>query len=309
MKAVVLSAPETLELVEMPKPKCEREGLIVRVITACICNGSDPTMFRDKKRSDYPVVFGHEAYGEIVEVGSDVEGYKVGEKISWWYSPGAFAEYTVIRPMEIAVVRLNDSVPTREGPIFELVAAASRAVFACDVKGKKVIIQGLGPSGLIMAQLCRELGAKEVVGLDLYENRRMIGAEYGCKTELRRNDYDILIDAFGDEAGGAAMNLNEALEHLSMGAELVLYGQPEHGRTIDYRILQNKQLSVKLPTNDIPKIREMVSKSLELYYAGRLELSRLITDEITLADVPEAIMLVKDHPDEHIKIIVNVERS
>ena len=309
MKAAVLQAPEKLEIVQLPIPQCPEDAVLVRVISACVCNGSDPTMFRDRNRKDHPVVFGHEAFGEIVEVGCNVENYCVGERISWWFSMGAFGEYAVVPVKDVAVVKLPMDTPIEIGPIFELVLAASRAVFAEDVAGKKVLIHGLGPSGLIMAQLCAGLGAKEVVGIDLYENRRKLGVQFGCKLQPEGNDYDILIDSYGDDAGGDAPNVNHTLRYMRQGGMLMLYAQPPAGRKLDYRILQNKQIRMKVPTNDIPSIRVMAQRCLEFYLDGKLNLRSLVTDVIAMEDIREALCLVQEKPDEHIKMIIDMERS
>lgn len=309
MRAVVLKAPGILELDSVPKPVCEKDTLLIRVITACICNGSDPTIARDRNRKDFPIVFGHEAYGEIVEIGDEVSGFTIGERISWWFTLGAFGEYVLVRPKEVAIVRLSETVPREEAPVFELVIAASRAVYAAEVKGKRIVIQGLGPSGLIMAQLFRSLGAEEVMGVDLYENRKKLGVKYGCASLRRDCEYDVLVDAFGDERKEEGVTLRDTLAGLKFGGELILYGQPAHGRRIDYRILQDKQVKVKVPTNDIAAIREMADKSLSCYREGRLSLRELVTDVIRLQDVPMALKQVEEQPDRHIKMIVDIERS
>lgn len=309
MKAAVLQAPEKLEIMNIPIPPCPKDAVLVRIISACVCNGSDPTIFRDRSRKDHPVVFGHEAYGEILEVGCDAEGYCVGERISWWFTMGAFAQYAVVPVKDVAVVKLPKDTPKEIGPIFELVLAASRAVFAEDVVEKKVLIHGLGPSGLIMAQLCRNLGAAEVVGIDLYENRRRLGARFGCRLQPEGEDYAIIIDAYGDDAGADAPNINNILAYGKPQGMLMLYAQPSRGRMLDYRILQNKQLRVKVPTNDIPAIRVMGQRCLEFYREGKLDLQSLVTDVIGMEKIPQALHLVQEKPDEHIKIIIDMERS
>jgi threonine dehydrogenase-like Zn-dependent dehydrogenase len=78
---------------------------------------------------------------------------------------------------------------------------------------------------------------------------------------------------------------------------------------LDYRILQNKQLRVKVPTNDIPAIRVMGQRCLEFYREGKLDLQSLVTDVIGMEKIPQALHLVQEKPDEHIKIIIDMERS
>ena len=104
MKALVLESPNVLRYKDIPVPVYGDDEILIKMITACICNGSDPAIISGATWSDFPAVFGHEAFGEITAVGRDVTDYKVGDRISWWFTMGAFAEYAVINPGKVAVV-------------------------------------------------------------------------------------------------------------------------------------------------------------------------------------------------------------
>lgn len=309
MKAAVLTAPGKLVLTSLPVPSCGEDGVLVKVKTACICNGSDPSILSGRTWTEFPAVFGHEAFGEIVEVGSKVKGYSEGDQISWWFTLGAFAQYVMIRPEETAVLKLPADMPREEAPIFELVIAASRAVYAADVAGKRVIIQGMGPSGLIMAQLCRSMGSMETAGIDLYESRRRLGRYYGCSELDDAGGYDILIDAFGNEVYGQGADSNRMIGMLRDGGELILYGQPPEGRRLDSHLIQKKQIQIRLPSNDICRIRDMAKDCLEFYLAGELSLKELVTDIISFEEIPAALEELCRQPQKHIKMIVDMERA
>lgn len=159
----------------------------------------------------YPSVIGHEMCGVIAEVGKDVKGYEVGEKVSianvipcgscpaclagrenacmnrkaiGYEFDGGFEEY--IRIPEIAiksgnVVKLPEDVSFTAGALIE--------PLACCIRGLKnagtgfndtVLIVGAGPIGLMHMQLAKIAGAKEVIVSEPNEMRREVALELGA---------------------------------------------------------------------------------------------------------------------------------
>lgn len=285
-------------------PVFGRDGLLIKVDTACICNGSDPAILSGGTRSEFPCIFGHEGCGRIVRAGEDTKGFQEGDRVVWWFTMGAFAEYVCVNPGTTAVIRIPDEVPDTEAPIFELVMAAFRAVAAAQPREKRVLIAGLGPSGLIMAQLCRCLGAAGVSGIDLYENRLNLGIRYGCEAVM--GTYDVVIDAFGKDKEKEGQGLNRALELLKPGGRIVFYGHPVNGRVINSWLIQSRQLEMRIPSNEIEFVRELGNKAVKFYREGKLNLSGLVTDVIELNEVPEYLERLEKEPEKHIKIIVRI---
>jgi 2-desacetyl-2-hydroxyethyl bacteriochlorophyllide A dehydrogenase len=302
MRALVLESPDHLRYKDIPVPVCGDDQLLIKIKTSCICNGSDPSILSGATWSDFPAVFGHEAFGEVAEVGRNVTGYAVGDYISWWFTMNAFTEYAVIAPDKVAVIRLPKDICRLEAPIFELAVAAYRAVSVADVEGKKVLIVGLGPSGLIMAQLCGALGAELVSGWDLYDNRNELGKVFGCGEH--DGQYDVVIDAFGDDLSEDGKTIDRAIERLRDFGTLVLYGHPVHGRTMDSFLLQKKQIAVKMPVNDIKEIQKLADHSVRFYAEGKLRLKELVTKTAAFDEIAGAMDLLQKEPGKYIKIII-----
>lgn len=320
MRAQVLTGPGELQFMDIPVPVYNSEEFLVKIEKACICNGSDPAILYGSHGRNYPMVFGHEACGVIIACGEDVKGYRVGEKISWWFKTGAFAEYISINPDKIAVVKLPESAGIDEGPLFELVGASARAVEAAgDLSGKRILIIGMGPSGLLMSQWAKHSGASEVIGWDLYQMRRETGLRLSFDKVFDDNDdkivettlglageADVIIDAFPDDVLKGRNTLNNAIRTLRKGGLVICYGQPENGRAIDVKALQNKSAAIKVPINDIDAIRGFYGKATAMYNRGELSLKPLITGRVWLENILDGIGMVVDYPNRNLKILVDI---
>jgi len=266
-----------------------------------------------------PMIPGHEAVGEIVEVGSNVKDFNVGDRVIWWFSLGAFAEYISINPASVVMVKVPESISDEEAAILELTGAASRAVKAVPVREGKVLIIGLGPSGLIMSQLAKISGASTVVGWDLYGMRRKKGLGLGCdysfnnhtkdiveNTKETIGEVDIVIDAFGDDVLPEKPGLYNAMSVLKEGGKIISYGHPVKGRVFNPVYLQKKGLSILPTTGTLKSVRGYIEKAIREIQDGRLKIAPLISGHVSLKDLPDGIKMVEEHPEENLKIIVDV---
>lgn len=322
MKAQVLVRPGVLELKEIPVPQISDDEVLIKVRKSSICNGSDPAILSGESDYPMPVVFGHEALGQIVECGSNVMRFKVGDRVSWWFTMGAFAQYAAVNPSTVAMVKVPDFIGEDEGPIIELLGASSRAIEAAGIEtGNRVLIVGLGPSGLIMSQWAKNIGASRVYGWDLHSMRRTLGLKLGCDEAFDNSskdivdtcfskigEVDVIIDAFGSDLLVNAPTLDNALRLLKKGGRIVSYGHPRGRRTIDTFLFQRKRAVMCCPENDISKIRDYLNKGISYIREGKLDIKPLVTGNITLEEVEEGIKKVVTQPDKFLKIIVDIEK-
>lgn len=82
MKAVVLYGPNDFRVEEIDHPIIRDDELLIKMERAAIC-GTDIRILEGKKTKDirYPSVIGHEICGTVCEIGTTVEGFKIGEKV------------------------------------------------------------------------------------------------------------------------------------------------------------------------------------------------------------------------------------
>ena len=235
MRAMLLSAPLTLEIVEQPDPVIERDDdVIVRVRAASIC-GSDTHGYDGKNgRRVAPLVMGHEASGEVVAVGSAVTAVKPGDRVfvmpmHWCGTcdacvhgqfdlcpqrkvyggdlPGAFAE--LFRVSERTAIPIPDEVTFRQAALIEplavVVKGLSRAKFDA---GDSAAVIGGGPIGLIATAVLALHRPHQLIVMEPLAARREIARQMGAT---------LVLDPTQDGAMEALMEATDGL-----GADLTV---------------------------------------------------------------------------------------
>lgn len=205
MKAAVLYGQRDIRYTEVETPRPGNGELLVKVRATGVC-GSDLPRVLGTGAHFYPIILGHEFSGEVVEVGGQVAGVAVGDRIAGaplvpcfqcddcWngnYSqcknytfigsriPGSWAEY-VKMPARNAV-KLPEGVTDEQGALFEPTTVALHGLFVMDFRGgTDVAVIGVGTIGLLALQCARILGAERILAFDVNERRLELAKEYGA---------------------------------------------------------------------------------------------------------------------------------
>jgi 2-desacetyl-2-hydroxyethyl bacteriochlorophyllide A dehydrogenase len=198
MKALVLEEYNKLVYKDVPVPVISTDEVLVKVRACGIC-GSDVHGFDGSTgRRIPPVIMGHEASGEIAEIGNSIENWAKGDRVTFdstvyplddWYtlegmynlsdnrevigvSPGnykrngAFAEYLAI-PAHI-LYRIPDNVTFEQAAMVEAVAVALHSVNVSGIRtGDKCVVIGTGMIGISIIKLLRLSGASVIIAIDV----------------------------------------------------------------------------------------------------------------------------------------------
>ncbi len=205
MKAAVLSEYNLVEWKEMDKPECGSGEVLIRVNFASIC-GTDQHIHKGEfhPRTHTPMIMGHEFAGEIVEVGSEVTDFKVGEKVApdpiiWCGecpaclrghfpactslkligidSDGGFVQYIALPPSML--YRLPSEIPDEHAALIEILSIGFHAKNKAGVEKEDVIaIWGSGKVGLCILEAVRTVTDKPVFMVDILEERLAIGPKH-----------------------------------------------------------------------------------------------------------------------------------
>ena len=198
MKAAVYYGPGKISIEDHPEPAPTADNLVLKVTCCAICGTDLKLATVGNPRCHPPRVIGHEMVGRIIHVGSQVQGYAVGERvtlattlgcgncpycarglgnvclnaqcISYDYD-GAFAELLAVPPRALAggnVVKVPASVPDEAAALSEPLSCAINSHDLVGLKaGHKVLILGGGPLGAIHAELAKARGASDVMLVEL----------------------------------------------------------------------------------------------------------------------------------------------
>ena len=202
MKALLLTAPSTLAIVDFPTPAIADDEVLVRIHACGICGSDFHGWDGSSGRRQAPLIMGHEASGEIVATGPRVEKWNAGDRVTFdstiycgvchfcrqgqinlcenrrvvgvspteYKQHGAFAEFVAV-PSRI-LYRLPDTLPFDQAAMIEPVSIAVHAVQRITIAATDtVVVVGSGMIGLLIVQALRWAGAKRIVAVDLAENR------------------------------------------------------------------------------------------------------------------------------------------
>src|ERR671916_1367789 len=210
MRAVVLREPGNVVIEERPIPRAGPGQVVVRVRAVGVC-GSDTHYYEHGRIGRFvveaPLVLGHEAAGEVTDLGSGVTKLVVGERVSiepgvpdltclqclagrynlcpnmrFFGTPpidGAFAEYVVVH--EAFAHPVPDSVGDDAAALLE---PLSVGIWACQkagvTAGSRVLVTGAGPIGLVSVQAALAFGATEVAVSDVNPARLALARDLGA---------------------------------------------------------------------------------------------------------------------------------
>ena len=205
MRAVVVHAPDRIEVVERPAPVAGPGDLLVAMRAVGLC-GSDTTPWYVATKA--PAVLGHETAGLVVEAGPLVRGFRPGDRVfvhhhapcgacracargdavmcpSWKpnrLDPGGLAELVRVDAATVAAdtLKLPDGLGFDDGALVEPIACAVKAVARAAVRpGDAALVVGTGSNGILLGLLARRSGAERLLGSDPDPARRRLALGFG----------------------------------------------------------------------------------------------------------------------------------
>lgn len=322
MKAWVVTAPRMLELLDVPIPTPKPNEILIKTSYTCLCNGSDPGIYCGHEAYTPPFTFGHEASGTVVEQGADVTACAPGDTVFCWCASGSFAEYQIICPDNVALFKVPKNLSKEASPIMELVIASCRALmkYPASEDRKSLVICGLGPSGLVLAQYARLLGYEKIVGWDLYEQRRRLALQLGVDAVYNPADFDpealhemgtfdVSVDMMGNDLLPGEPSITNLMRVTRVGGTFISYGHPHGGRRFLPYVFQSRGLTMVSPEGDLEQIREKGAFILQAVETGDLKVEPLITHRMTFNDIGDAFQHLLERPEDQIKVVFNMEEK
>ncbi len=325
MKAVVIERPQVVRVVDRDVPQAGPEDVVVRVGACGVC-GTDVHIYHAGFRADYPVIPGHEFAGEVVEVGERVTHVQSGDRVVIDPNiscgvcpycrrglihlcenlsalgvniPGGFQEFC--RAPAKQVYRLPAGLPLEEAAFVEPLACCVHGIDRAQIQaGDSVVILGAGAIGLLMLQLARLEGARQVIVSEPVPAKADLARRFGAdmvvdptaadlrQAVLDRTEIgaDVVI-----ECVGSARTAEQALGLSRRGGRVVLFGvSPKDAQVpvYPYAVFLNEQSIVGSYINPYTHAR-----AIGLLAGGRVCVREIISHRFVLAEFPRAMELAE----------------
>ena len=327
-----------VRLEEIPTPQIGPGELLVKVLASGICGSDVMEWYRIKKA---PRVLGHEIAGEIVEVGSGVDRYKIGDRVfvshhvpcntcqyclngfhtlcdtlrSTNFDPGGFAEYIRIPCINVdrGVFILPDEISFEDGVFIEPMACVLRGQRLAKFKpGQSVFIIGSGISGVLHIALARASGAGWIIASDINEFRLKAAKQFGADevvhakevnpSRIREINQGRLADLVIVCAGTISAYI-QALQSVDRGGTILCFAplEPSLNFVFPFFDFWNDGITLMSTYGGSPLD---ITNAIELIRAQRLPLREMITHRLPLAETGIGFRLVTEAK-ESIKVIID----
>jgi (R,R)-butanediol dehydrogenase/meso-butanediol dehydrogenase/diacetyl reductase len=291
-----------VEQVEEPEPGPGEAK--IRVVYCGIC-GSD---LHEYLHGPFPrSPFGHEVCGEIVEVDSDVEGFRVGDRVTVFNRDG-YAEFMVAPQSRL--LKLPEEISWERAALIEPLSGAAYAVDRGGIEaGHRVLIAGGGPVGLLVLLAVRVLGVEVVYLTEISQKRQSKARELGATRVLDPREVkipnkireltegegvDVSVEAVGIEAA-----LKDCLASTRHRGTVVVQGIFTERVPIHMLGFVSREITM-IGTNAIDPQR-----ALAWIREGRVEPESIVTRIVPLDDIAqEGFDVLADEKDRDIKILI-----
>jgi len=329
MRALVKAKAERgIWLEEIDKPSIGPNDVLIKVRRTAIC-GTDIHIFKwddwASKTVPVPMAVGHEFCGAVVECGTEVKGFSVGDRVSaeghvtcgicrncragrrhlcmntigiGVNRAGAFSDYISVPAFN--VFKLPDAISDDMASILDPLGNATHTALSFDLVGEDVLITGAGPIGVMAVAIARYAGARHIVITDVNDYRLELARKMGASVALNvtSSSLDQTMQDLGMEEGfdvGMEMSGNpsafrDMLRSMHHGGNIALLGIPPDETSIDWNQVIFKGLTIKGIYG-----REMFEtwyKMSSMLQSG-LNIEPIITHRFPLNDYQQAFELME----------------
>jgi L-iditol 2-dehydrogenase len=341
MKAAVIRGPLSMKIEERPVPSVKENEVLVRVRAAGIC-GSDIHGFlgNSGKRRLPGLIMGHEAAGEVFELGSEVAGFAKGDRVAIdpqiscgqcvpcregyanlcdnmmaigssmrKFCDGAMCEYIAL-PSRV-LHKLAADVSFAEGAMVEPIANALHVMSRAGLKiGDTLAIFGAGTLGLILVQLAVLSGAGRIISIDVSEKRLAMAKGFGANVLVRADREDSVARVLEEtngmgadiviEAAGPSVTYSAAIRSVRKRGKVAALGFSQAEVEIPVQSLLFREITII----GCGGFTSECETGLALLARKQLDVKPLITHEFPLDDVQLAFTKASDPSAGAVKIMI-----
>ncbi len=334
MKAVYLSNPLEVSLVDVKKPEPKEGFALIKVKSASIC-GSDVGAFRGSNvLVNYPIILGHEVAGEVVSIGENPKGIKVGDRVildPYIYCgkcyPCSIGRTNCCENLNVLGVHVDggmvelfshpqellnkvpDSIPWSLVPLAEPLTIALHSVHRGGLKeGEYVTIIGAGPIGLLSALVALHYKAIPIL-IDILDERLSYAKTLGINNVINAKD-DNPLEVINNitkgvmsqviiEASGSNKAIRDSFDYVSYAGRIVFTGWPKSDTEIPTAMITKKELDVRGSRTSANEFEE----ALDLIVNNKVDVKSIISKVVNFDDLPQSLIDMSNNPEKFLKIV------
>ncbi len=257
---------------DLPVPVIGPDDVLVKIRCAALCMTDTkdimPWTHYAQKRVHPPTTLGHEASGDIVDVGENVKDRKVGDRVAiepyitcgkcyacthniphlcrnivvWGIGVnGGLAEYS--RVPAKCTYKISDDLSYEAACMLQPNGTGVHSAEVASPRGKTVLVVGCGPLGLTTVASCKAFGAKKIIACDLYDEKLDTAKKMGADVIINTRTQDLLsvvLDSTEGNGADAAIDYtcseqmyNSELKALRPQGQLICVALPSKKITFD----------------------------------------------------------------------------
>ena len=337
MRRYNLIQPQQLVKEEVPAPQPGPGEVVIAVKSVGICGSDIHAYYGKHPYISCPIVPGHEFAGVVTQVGDVVDEAWLGQRVTalpslvcgkchncrtdrfnicqelkviGCQSDGALAEF--VKAPADKLFPLPEDMSWEEATLVEPLAVGVHAVrTAGDVVGQRVVVYGGGTIGLMVMQVAKAYGAKEVILSEPDAFRRSLAQKLGADhvidpTSVQPSKW--LHDKFGPEGVdlsfecvGIEATVNQAILSNRKGTTIVIVGVFSNPVMVDMGLVQDRELRL---LGTLMYTKTDFTEAIKLLSQGKVQGLPLVTHRLDFDDATQAFEIIEKEKGNCIKILI-----
>ena len=312
MKRLVITGPRQVKFEDVPIPECPSNSVLVKAMVTAISTGTEIRVYRwlpvDEEGKmlhagipfpDGPTENGYSMVGEIVNTGTGVSKFSVGDRV---FLGGTHKEYEIAPADD--VIKIPDNIPTDQAVLLNLLGVAHIALrTGTPNPGENVAVVGLGVIGQSALAWCRAFGF-QTIGIDLDDSRLEVAKAMGAHAAISPTDNNFqssLDDVFSGngadlviEAASTWKAIQTSMDIARKDGKVVIIAR--HTDQPHYNLVGHPYLSKRLTLKTAYGYEEQgqrwdrdhcVQLAIDMLSRGELTIAPMITHRISWQELPE----------------------
>ena len=340
--SAVVTAPRKIEYVEEELPRLGDHDILIHTDAVGLCHTDLPVFqfqqafgisehgYRENQSITTPRKLGHEPVGTVVEIGSAVTRFNVGDHVTGNY-PEAFTTYRIV-PEDTVLVK----IPNMEGDFRDCVVEPMGCVtnilhYMQQDDMHDVGVVGCGYMNLMMIPALKSLGIERVFAVDINDHKLMLAKQFGADVLLNSTKENIVDRVYYETQGrflDSVVEMSGSLKGLQSACSIIKFAKKNglptgkyngRGRIVITSVYSNEEvfprelayeLVLRCPILDAAhpmcgvSVLENNERAIQMFMRGSIPMDKMITHRLPFSRLQEGLSWLESPPENYIKGVI-----